>query len=128
MTLPPQRIEYLRRESTSALVCLPFLDTDLPEERALANQILAERGYADATVRRLRALARVGLWYQVVAWDDAHLDLWDVLLGYALLAAPLSVFVLMLSWFWGLATLGLAGLLLLAAGLGSWLTRDRGAG
>lgn len=123
MTLSPQRAEHLRNESTSALICLPFLDTDLPDERALANQILAERGYGETAIRVLRALVGVGLWYQVVAWEYAHLDLWDVLAGYGLIAAPLGLLVMPVSRGWGLALLALAALLLLTAGLGWWRGR-----
>lgn len=124
MSLPPQRIEDLRREPTSALVCRPFLDTDEPGERDLANQVLAERGYGRTAVRALRALALVGLWYQVFLWEDAHLDLSDVLAGYGLLAGACGVLAFLLSWVWGVGLLSLGAALLLLAGIG-WARHGR---
>lgn len=118
VSLSAKRIEYLRSESTSALVCLPFLDTDEPEARDLANQILAERGFPLPAIRLLRGLAGIGLWYQVVLWEDFHLDLSDVLAGYGLIAGVLGLLAMLLSRVWGIGLLVVAAALLLLAWLG----------
>jgi hypothetical protein len=115
MSLSQQRITQLRQEATSALVCLPFLDTEQPKEEAVADQILAERGYSRLAVRILRALAGVGLWYQIIAWEDFHLDLSDVLAGYGVIVAGMGVFILIFSRPWGLGVLSLAAVLMCLA-------------
>lgn len=125
VTVLPTRIEYLKSESTSALICIPFLDTDTKEDKRIADQVLAERGYAPFVVRVLRALAGVGLWYQVVLWEDFHLDLSDVLAGYGVIVGAMGVLVLLISWVWGIALLSLAVVLLLLAWLGWRRFRQR---
>lgn len=118
MTVLRARIEYLRGESTSALICLPFLDTDTEEEKRIADRVLAERGYGPFVVRVLRALAAVGLWYQVALWEDFHLDLSDVLAGYGVIVGAIGVLALLVSWVWGIGLLSLAIVLLVLAWLG----------
>ena len=81
----------LQNQSSSALICLPFLDTDVSLDKAVADEILRERGYSYFSIAALRKMARVGLFLQVIDWEWAHLDLWDVLFGYALLGIGLGI-------------------------------------
>jgi hypothetical protein len=73
------------RWSTSSIVCAPFLDThfELPERAAMLME-LRHRGYPRAVVFVLRVFAGVGLWWNLIAWEWADLDLTDVLFGYSL--------------------------------------------
>src|SRR4051812_30988896 len=73
---------YLERQSTSFLICLPFLDTDVTEGSRIANEVLAKRGYPLFIVKSFRKIAALGLFWQVFERDWVHLDLWDVLYGY----------------------------------------------
>lgn len=125
MDRTPSRLDLLRRESTSALICLPFLDTDTSRDKQLADQILTERGYREGTIRRLRRLAAVGLWYQVLAWDDCHLDLSDVLAGYGAVLGALGLLSLLVSWRVGVGLLIVAILLIAWAGVGWYRFRRR---
>jgi hypothetical protein len=126
------RFDHLEHLSTSALVCLPFLDTDTSAEQPIANEILAKRGYSPALVRRLRGLAAVGLWWQVIAWEWASLDLWDVLAGYAVILAGLGLMLVLLGLTlidaaapWGVAVVVVAVLLLVTAVMGWRTSRAR---
>jgi hypothetical protein len=45
---------------------------------------LGRRGYPRPVVFPLRVVAGLGLWWNLIAWEWAHLDLYDVLLGYGI--------------------------------------------
>ncbi len=102
------------------MICFPFVELYDPETGAVANQILAERGYPRPAVRVLRLVAGIGLWYQIILWEDIYLDLNDVLAGYSLIAAAAGLVACLISWAWGAALLILAVILFLLAyrGLG----------
>ena len=111
----------LQHQSSSALICLPFLDTDVSTDTRIADEILTERGYRPFTITLLRRLASIGLFWQMYDWEWAHLDIWDVIFGYASLAIGLGVLTIIAGWFfsptlfeYGGATLivGIAGMLL----------------
>lgn len=88
------RRSYLERQSTSELLCLPFLDTDVSEEVPIADEILRARGYPPRVIRFLRILCCIGLWHQFLfMWDWASLSLWDVIQGYAVPLAVIGVYV-----------------------------------
>ena len=121
---------YPRGLPSDELVCLPFLDTDVSRDLPIADAELAARGYPAWLVRGLRGVARIGLWYQAVAWEWGALGVYDVCLGYGVLFVVAAPFAAMLSGLllgtivWGTLPLG-AGLLLLAAGaLGLVLRRS----
>ena len=67
------------------MICAPFLDTDFdPSERVAMLCELRRRGYPRALVFLLRVFAGAGLWWNLIAWEWANLDLTDVLFGYSL--------------------------------------------
>jgi len=45
---------------------------------------LRDRGYPKPVVFLLRVLAGFGLWWNLIAWEWVHLDLYDVLFGYCI--------------------------------------------
>ncbi len=98
------------RWSTSAMVCAPFLDTYFePSQRAAMLRELRRRGYPRPVVVVLRAIAGLGLWWNLVAWEWAHLDFWDVLFGYSINFA-LAALGLALAAVYALVTGGPAAL------------------
>ena len=121
----------LERCTTSELLCLPFLDTDVTAELPIADTVLRARGYPPAAIRVLRAVCKVGLWHQLLfLWEWASLDVWDVVLGYAVLAVPIGLAVaIVLSVPVGLAiaAAGVAAFLGAYAGMafGSWRRGSR---
>ena len=129
MTASSSDTAYLRRLPTSELICLPFLDTDTTALVPEADRVLQSRGWSPSTIRRLRRVAGVGLWWQVIAWEWASLDVCDVLAGYGAIVLALGG-VLMLA---GLpfsktvliagAIVTAAGVALLASAVGGWLLR-----
>ena len=76
------------RVPTGQLLCIPFLDTDTTKDTALANAELSLRGYPSWLIAALRKVCALGLWYQLIVWEDFHLDLSDVAMGYG---APLVI-------------------------------------
>jgi hypothetical protein len=81
-------------------------------------------------IHRVRRAARVGLWWQVVAWEWASLDVWDVLAGYAPIVMALG-FLLILAGLPFSRPVLVAGVIMAAAGValfvsavvGGWLRR-----
>jgi apolipoprotein N-acyltransferase len=78
-------MEQHAKARTSELICTPFLDssTTSSEREAIAAE-LRRRGLGRLPVLFLRVLAGLGLWWNLVAWEWATLDLYDVLFGYAI--------------------------------------------
>lgn len=78
------RLDFYLRQSTSRLICKPFVDTDDGEAIQLANEVLRARGYSRTAVLALRAVALSGVWWNGIVWlDDCSLCLGDILLGWA---------------------------------------------
>ena len=89
---------HLERQTTSELLCLPFLDTDTAADLPVANSILRDRGYPPRLIRFLRVICGIGLWHQFLfMWDWACLDIWDVTQGYAMLLVPIGIVVTLVS-------------------------------
>ncbi len=117
---------YPRNLPSDELICLPFLDTDTRADTEVANAELKARGYSARTVRWLRKVAGVGLWYQVVAWDWASLSMFDVMLGYVPMGLLLALLIAQLTFYkLALAILGLSLLMLVAAIAGAIFRRNR---
>jgi len=73
------------RWSTSSLICAPFLDTAFDRsDHAGMSRELRRRGYPRSAVWALRVFAGLGLWWNLLAWEWACLDLNDVVFGYAI--------------------------------------------
>jgi hypothetical protein len=78
-------MEQYAKSRTSELICIPFLDSSTtPVERDAIAAELRKRGLGRISVLLLRVLAALGLWWNLVAWEWASLDLNDVLFGYAI--------------------------------------------
>lgn len=73
------------RAKTVELLCVPFLDTDTTAQTRRADLVLSQRGYPAWLIKALRALCGIGLWTQVLVWEEWILDLGDVLMGYGVL-------------------------------------------
>ena len=96
--IAPEKPSYLERQSSSELLCLPYLDTDTSTDVLIANRILQERGYPAGLIRVLRGLFRIGLWHQFAfMWEWASLDVWDVVQGYAILLLPVGLMIALLG-------------------------------
>lgn len=74
--------DRMRRLSTGELLCVSFLDTDVSALVIQADGELARRGYPHWLVVFLRKACAMGLWHQAVMWEEWHLDLKDVAIGY----------------------------------------------
>ena len=90
--------EEMRNSSSSELLCLPFLDTDVTEKLALANDELKRRGWASWQIHLLRKVFAVGLWTQVFAWEEWHLGIWDVIFGYSIIGALLGFSIIVFGF------------------------------
>ena len=119
------------RLSTGELLCIPFLDTDTAKDTALANAELGLRGYPKWLIGVLRKFCALGLWQQLFLWEDFHLDLADVAMGYGLPLAALGALVAFLASvrhpsvaLFGLSALAL-GVVLIAAGVMGWRSTRR---
>ena len=77
--------EEIANSTISELLCLPFLDTDVEEKVTLADKELIRRGVPFWSIGLLRRICAVGLWTQIFAWEEWHLDIWDVLFGYSII-------------------------------------------
>jgi hypothetical protein len=85
-------MEQYAKTRTSELICIPFLDSSTsPSEREAIATELRSRGFGRIPVLVLRMLAGLGLWWNIVAWEWATLDLYDVLFGYAINFALVAV-------------------------------------
>jgi hypothetical protein len=85
-------MEQYATTRTSELICIPFLDSaTTPSEREAIATELRSRGFGRVSVLLLRILAGLGLWWNLVAWEWATLDLHDVLFGYAINFALLAL-------------------------------------
>ena len=106
-------------------ICLPFLDSQLTGDRAAADRELAARGYSPSVVRALRAVAAVGLWYQVLDWEWGALGVYDVFLGYGPILLGIAALTALLGQF-GWAALAVATALFLfgLGGAGLFLRRQ----
>ena len=125
MADPDEARRWVRTLPTDELVCMPFVDTDVPEELAAADAELARRGLSRSLVRALRRVAAVGLWWQVVDWDWASLGIFDVLFGYAFVVGAAGFALLLLrAYAAGGVLLAVAVLLVGVAALG-WRLRRR---
>jgi len=120
----PTPTEYPRSLPSDELVCFPLLDSGSAEDQRAAYDELRARGYAPWLVRLLRRLARIGLWYQVVAWEWGSLGLFDVLLGYSVLLMVAAPFFALAGIEWVAAVLGAGVTVLLIAALGLRLRRS----
>lgn len=128
-------IEGLKRRHSKAtafeLLCIPFLDTDMPEDRERANIELRERGFPGWLVQVLRKVCAVGLWTQSITWEEWHLDGADVLAGYGLLLLIFAIFIAVFGILWFPLNLKVGGLIAiigvsaLAAGVYGWSRRRR---
>lgn len=116
-----ERRTWPRNLPTDELICLPFLDTTGDEEAAA--QELRERGYSDRTVEILRAIARPGLWFQVVAWEWGSLGIFDVLLGYAVLLLPAALMVAIAGFYLTAGFVAAVALLFLGASIAGFIYR-----
>lgn len=87
-----------RYGSDWACICEPFLDTDMPQMVWEATRVLELRGYTPRQIRRLRLFAAGGLWWNVLWWEWVHLDLADVLLGWAFNCALLGLLAGLTLW------------------------------
>ena len=125
-------MQQYAKASTSELICIPFLDssTTASERAAIATE-LRRRGLGRISVSLLRILAGLGLWWNLIAWEWAHLDLYDVLFGYAINFGFVALFSAVLACF-RLATGGqvlTATLVTLGSaflGFGFWVAASRG--
>jgi hypothetical protein len=124
VALDPNR--PMGRISTGELLCIPFLDTNTTKDTALANIELDIRGYPMWLVAILRKFCAVGLWTQLFLWEDFHLDLADVAVGYGVLFAFVGVVIAFFANFYhprvalfGLCLVG-GGAVLIAAGVVGW--------
>jgi hypothetical protein len=80
------------KATTSELICSPFLDSYItPMEREAMTTELRRRGLGRTSVFVLGVLAGAGLWWNVFAWEWAHLDLWDVIFGYSINVALVAL-------------------------------------
>lgn len=109
-------------KATSVLLCLAFLD-DGGGLTTVADEELNRRGYSNKAIKVLRMLCSIGLWTQSFVWEEWHLDLYDVIIGYGLLicfwSIPISIFlfiVFSVKLFWPLVVF-IAGFALIFCGL-----------
>ena len=117
---------YPRNLPADELICLPFLDTDTTRDAAIADAELSARGYPHWLVAFFRKIAKIGLWYQVFAWEWASFGAYDVLLGYVPIGLVLSLLLALLhQYFAAGVVLGLSLALLLAAIVGMLIRRRR---
>ena len=125
-------MEQYAKARTSELICIPFLDSSTtPSERDAIAAELHSRGLGRTSVLFLRILAGLGLWWNLLAWEWASLDLNDVLFGYAInfgLVTFAATLVAVVCLFTGASVLP-AGVVALASFLlclGSGLVAKRG--
>ena len=114
------------RLSTGELICVPFLDSEIPGLRAAADEQLHQRGYPRLVIRILRGISFIGLWHQFLfLWEEWHLDLADVAVGYAMIFAGVGLLSAVLGLFGGWTRIALAGVtfIALAVLLGVWSVR-----
>jgi len=114
---------YPKHLSSDELICLPFLDTGTLEEHRAADDELRARGYPTWLVRLLRRIAKIGLWYQVVAWEWGSLGVYDVLMGYGVIFLIISPFLVVFGFLWVGVMFGAGVLCLAIAVVGFWLRR-----
>jgi hypothetical protein len=111
-------MEQYAKARTSELICIPFLDSSTtPSERDAIAAELRSRGFGRIPVLLLRILAGLGLWWNLVAWEWASLDLNDVLFGHAInfgLVAFVATLVAAVRFLTGTSVLA-AGVLALAS-------------
>jgi apolipoprotein N-acyltransferase len=125
-------MEQHARARTSELICIPFLDSSTtPSEREAIATELRRRGFGRIAVLFLRILAGLGLWWNLIAWEWATLDLSDVLFGYAINSGLVALVATVIAAFRLLtgASLVPAGLTALASSLlclAFWLSARRG--
>ena len=113
-------MEQNARARTSELICIPFLDssTTSSEREAIASE-LRRRGFGRVPVLFLRVLAGLGLWWNLIAWEWATLDLSDVVFGYAVNSGLVAVVATMVALYLLLTGASLLPSVLVA--LVSWL-------
>jgi len=105
--------EEIENSTISELICLPFLDTDVEAKVPLADNELRRRGFPSWSIRPLRKICGVGLWTQMFAWEEWHLDIWDVLFGYSIIGLLAGFLVIIFGfaistqalWFGGVTIL-----------------------
>ncbi len=86
------RREHIQKLTSCELICLPFLDTDEPEDVRAANAELRDRSYPAPVIGVLRVICAIGLWHQFLfLWDSYSLDVWDVVQGYSVPMALLGL-------------------------------------
>ena len=90
---------YLETWPTSALICTPFLDSDVREITRAADTVLASRGVGIVRRALYRGMAGCGLLGLVVVGggfilDEEYMDMWEVIAGY-------SVTVVLGAAYWG---------------------------
>lgn len=85
------KVSWPPRNSTSELLCRPFLDTDMPDDVRRADEELSKRGYPKWATKVIRVIFLVGLWTQAFIWEEFHLDISDVAAGYGLIFCGLSI-------------------------------------
>ncbi|MDN3517506.1 hypothetical protein QWY84_07795 [Aquisalimonas lutea] len=113
---------WSERATISELLCVPFLDSGARNWQLEADAELIRRGMSRMLIPILRRVCAIGLWTQYLAWEEWHLDLYDVLFGYGVLflgaGVAVSVFGFMFAplvgWFGG--ALFLMGACLAVAG------------
>lgn len=76
---------------TDALLCEPFLDTDVPASLYEADMALAARGWRPARIAAARAALAPGLWWNALWWEWGQLDLRDALVGWALTLGAIAL-------------------------------------
>lgn len=103
--------------STSELLCTPFLDTDTKEDTKAADLVLASRGYPRWLIRFLRNICGIGLSTQIIVWEEWHLDIGDVILGYGPLFVVLGLFLCWLSLIFSSLQVAAVGIGLIALGI-----------
>ena len=102
--------------SLGELLCTPYLDTDTTKDTALANAELANRGCPRWLVAALRKVCAVGLWPQLIIWEEYRLGFSDVAAGYGLMFLGLGIAAVVLGNF-AIPKLAIAGLIMLPIGL-----------
>ena len=105
----------LGKSTVSELICLPFLDTDVTQKVPLADQELVRRGFPIWSIRMLRRFCAIGLWTQIFAWEEWHLDIWDVLFGYSILAAIIGFLIIVFGFAISSNSLWVGGAILMAS-------------
>jgi hypothetical protein len=107
----------MRRLSTGELLCIPFLDTDITTDLILADSELDRRGYPRWLVAFLRRVCGIGLWHQAIVWEEWHLDLADVAIGYSPILMGTGAFLAVVGHLLG-RWAEIAGITIAASGIG----------